>query len=151
MDDKPYLIKGGLASDDRGVVRFVNGFDFAGVRRFYVLENWQAGFVRAWHGHLREAKWVTVVRGAALVCAVPITLGVDNAPMLCTMGVEKFLLSEHQPAVLCIPPGFANGSMALLEWTQVMHFSDMTMEETAGDDLRWPWDAIPGVWEVQQR
>jgi dTDP-4-dehydrorhamnose 3,5-epimerase-like enzyme len=53
--------------------------------------------------------------------------------------------------MLCIPPGYANGSMALVEGTQVVHFSSMMMEETAGDDLRWPWDAIPGVWEAQQR
>jgi dTDP-4-dehydrorhamnose 3,5-epimerase len=149
MDSVPTLIKGGLAADDRGVVRFVNDFRFDGVKRFYVLENWRPGFVRAWHGHMKEAKWVTVTKGAALVCAVKIT-PVAKEFALCEVPF-KFVLCEQQPAMLCIPPGYANGSMALVEGTQVVHFSSMTMEETAGDDLRWPWDAIPGVWEAQQR
>lgn len=149
MANVPHLIQGGLASDDRGTVRFVNDFHFEGVKRFYVLENWRPGFVRAWHGHLKEAKWVTVIRGAAIVCAVEIAyLNNDNVPI---NPVFKFILSEQHPAILYIPPGYANGSMALQEDTQVVHFSSMTLEETQGDDLRWPWDTIPNVWEVQQR
>lgn len=148
MDHKPKLpnlIKGGLATDDRGVVRFVNDFDFARVKRFYVLENWRAGFVRAWHGHNREEKWITVVHGAAIVAAAIIMP--QNKLQLTAL----YTLTEQSPAILHIPPGYANGSMALTPGAQVMHFSSMTMEETAGDDLRWPWDTLPGVWEEQQR
>jgi dTDP-4-dehydrorhamnose 3,5-epimerase-like enzyme len=36
--------------------------------------NHAAGFIRAWHGHKKEAKYVLVVKGSALVCAV----GIDN-------------------------------------------------------------------------
>ena len=32
--NKPTLIEGGLAVDDRGEVRFVNEFNFEGVKRF---------------------------------------------------------------------------------------------------------------------
>ncbi len=146
---QPILIRGGLAADDRGMVRFVNDFDFAGVKRMYVLENWMPGFVRAWHGHLREAKWVTVTHGAAKVGVARITQPiVDYCPL---MDVQMFILSENSPQVLCIPPGYANGSMALTEGAQVIHFSSMTLSETAGDDLRWSWDILPGVWETPQR
>ena len=69
---EPVLHNGGLAVDDRGAVGFVNGFDFAGVKRFYTVRNHRSGFVRAWHAHRREAKYVTVVSGAALVGAVKI-------------------------------------------------------------------------------
>ena len=47
--DTPRLIEGGLAVDDRGSVAFVNDFDLAVARRFYVVSNHSAGFVRAWH------------------------------------------------------------------------------------------------------
>ena len=50
---EPLLIEGGLAVDDRGEVRFVNGFGFEGVKRFYAVSNHQPGFVRAWHAHRR--------------------------------------------------------------------------------------------------
>jgi len=69
-EDTPVVIKGGIAVDDRGSLRFVNDFDFAGIRRFYMVENHAAGFVRAWHGHRHEAKFVYVVSGAALITAV---------------------------------------------------------------------------------
>ena len=65
--------------------------------------------------------------------------------------VHRFIMAEDEPAVLHIPAGWANGSKALMEGTQVVHFSSMTVDEAAGDDLRWPWDAIPGAWEEQQR
>ena len=54
---EPTLIDGGLSVDDRGQVAFANGFDFEGVKRFYLVSNHRQGFVRAWHAHRREAKW----------------------------------------------------------------------------------------------
>src|SRR6266852_8266197 len=106
---EPVLYTGDLAVDDRGELTFVNDFDFAGVKRFYTVRNHRAGFVRAWHAHRHEAKYVTVVSGAALVGAVPI----DNwehpsvdAP------VARHVLSAVKPAVLHIPAGFANGFMS---------------------------------------
>ena len=65
-------MRGGIAVDDRGSLSFVNDFAFHNVRRFYVVSNHRAGFVRAWHAHRREAKYVTVVQGSAVVCAVAI-------------------------------------------------------------------------------
>ena len=67
---KPVLLAGGLAADDRGELGFVNDFHFDGVKRFYTVSNYRQGFIRAWHGHKREAKYVTAVSGAALVGAV---------------------------------------------------------------------------------
>ena len=72
IQDEVRLIIGDLAIDDRGSVRFVNDFDFAGVKRFYMVENHQAGFVRAWHAHRREGKYIMVVQGAAIVAAIKI-------------------------------------------------------------------------------
>jgi hypothetical protein len=54
--DKPVMLSGGLALDDRGEVAFVNEFNFRGVKRFYMVSNHRAGYIRAWHGHRREGK-----------------------------------------------------------------------------------------------
>jgi len=42
------LISGGLHVDERGVVSFVNDFDFKGVDRFYTIRAHQTGKSRDW-------------------------------------------------------------------------------------------------------
>ena len=143
----PRLIDGGKAVDDRGSVAFANGFDFAGVRRFYLIENHRQGFVRAWHAHRREAKFVTVVSGAALVAAVAID---DWERPSKSAEVHRFVLSAERPAVLHIPAGHANGFMSLTPDAKLMFFSTATVEESREDDVRFDaryWD----VWSVEER
>lgn len=147
----PTLIEGGFAIDDRGVVSFVNRFDFAGasmmppVRRFYLVSNHQTGMIRAWHGHKKEAKYVIAVSGTALVCAVGIS---GENPALADP--DRFILSASRPAVLFIPPGYANGWMSLTADAKLMFFSTATLEESKTDDYRFParyWNP----WKVEER
>src|SRR6266852_8707148 len=99
---EPVLYTGDLAVDDRGELTFVNDFDFAGVKRFYTVRNHRAGFVRAWHAHRREAKYVTVVSGASVVGAVQID---DWDRPSASQPVSRHVLSAAQPRVLFIPAG----------------------------------------------
>ncbi len=145
--EKPRLIEGGLAVDDRGELSFVNDFGFAGVRRFYMVSNHTAGFVRAWHAHRREAKYVFVSRGAAIVGAVAID---DWDKPSKSAEVHRYVLSAKKPCVLYIPAGYANGFKSLTEGTNILFFSTATMEETKGDDVRYDaryWD----IWNVIER
>jgi hypothetical protein len=59
---EPTVISGGRATDDRGALGFINDLSLADFKRFYTVENHEVGFVRAWHGHLKEAKAIVVVR-----------------------------------------------------------------------------------------
>jgi dTDP-4-dehydrorhamnose 3,5-epimerase-like enzyme len=133
--------------DDRGEVGFVNDFDFAGVRRFYTVKNHGVRFVRAWHAHRREGKYVTAVDGAAIVAAVKI----DNWEKPSRdLRVDRFVLSAQKPSVLFIPPGYANGFMSLTADLKLMFFSTSTLQESADDDIRFDsrlWDA----WQVAER
>ena len=88
-------IDGGLFADDRGFLRFVNGFDFSKIKRFYQVENHKKGFIRAWHGHKKEGKYIYVASGTALI-------GLVN---LETEEVSKFTLTSQKPCILCVPPG----------------------------------------------
>jgi len=145
--EAPRLIEGGLAVDDRGSVGFVNGFDFAGVKRFYEITNHRQGFVRAWHAHRREAKYVTVVAGAAIVAAVAVD---DWEQPSKSAQVHRFVLAAERPAVLYIPPGHANGFMSLTADAKLIFFSTATVEESREDDVRFDaryWDA----WSVEER
>ena len=144
---KPEIIEGGLAVDDRGQLSFVNNFDFKDVKRFYMVSNYKQGMVRAWHAHRKEAKFVLVVKGAAIVSAVAI----DNweKPNK-DAEVNRYVLSEKKPAILYIPANYANGFMSLTEDTQLMFFSTSTLEESKGDDIRYDsryWD----IWDVVER
>lgn len=137
------ILQGGLAADDRGTVKFINDFDFAGVKRFYQVENHRRGFIRAWHGHKKEGKYVYVVTGAALIGAVEIR----NVP---GAKVEKFVLCEELPKVLWIPPGHANGFMSLRDNTRIQFFSTSTLDESMEDDIRFPFDKW-NIWQEDYR
>ena len=143
----PYVIEGGLAVDDRGDVAFVNDFHFDGVKRFYLVSNYRAGFVRAWHAHRRESKYVTVVQGAAVVAAVAID---DWDRPSKTAQVHRFVLSAQKPSILFIPAGYANGFMSLTPDTKLLFLSTATVEESRSDDVRYDaryWNA----WDVVER
>ena len=145
--DTVKLIEGAVTVDDRGVVSFVNAFDFAGVKRFYAVENHAEAFVRAWHGHRNEAKYVHVARGSAIVCAVEIDNWDTPSPGL---PVLRFVLSAKKPSVLYVPAGYANGFMSLSRDTLVYFFSTAGLEESRSDDVRYDaryWDP----WTVRER
>jgi dTDP-4-dehydrorhamnose 3,5-epimerase len=140
---EPRLFEGGLRIDDRGEVAFVNDFSFDSVRRFYVVSNHSAGFVRAWHAHRRESKYVSVVQGSAIVAAVHIDNWEHPSP---GASVHRHVLSAQRPSVLYIPPGYANGFMSLTVDAKLVFFSTATVEESKEDDVRFaahywnPWD-----------
>jgi dTDP-4-dehydrorhamnose 3,5-epimerase-like enzyme len=143
--DTPKIFQGTTFVDDRGTLRFVNDFNFEGVKRFYQVSNHNKGFRRAWHGHVKESKYVYVAQGSALVCAVPLQAEIGDFSK-----VSKFVLSALNPKVLFIPSGYYNGFMTLEENTQLFFFSTSTLEESKGDDIRLHPDAFH-VWNIEER
>ena len=132
----PHLIDCSNFVDDRGVLTFSNEFNFEklGIKRFYQVENHKQDYIRAWHGHNKEAKYVYAVSGSALVAAVNME----------TDKVYKFTLSNRKAQILYIPPGYANGFKTLTQDTILMFFSTSTAAESQGDDIRYEWDK----WDV---
>lgn len=135
------VFDGGIAVDDRGSIRFVNDFNFEGVKRFYQVQNHKCGYIRAWHGHEHEAKYVWVTSGSALVGAIPI--GSKEGDL---SEMKKFVLSDMLPKILYIPAGYYNGFMNLEENTRIIFFSTSTLEESSGDDIRKSYD----TWNIWQ-
>jgi len=137
--ETPRTINGGIAVDDRGSIRFINDFNFAtaGIKRFYHVENHKQGFIRAWHGHLKESKYVYVAKGSAIVAAVKMP---EENEQAITAYVVKVVLSDKSPKIMYIPAGYANGWMNLEDDTIIQFFSTSTLEESKGDDIRFPYD-----------
>jgi dTDP-4-dehydrorhamnose 3,5-epimerase-like enzyme len=139
----PYMIEGGLAVDDRGTVTFARDFSLAGVKRFFLVSNHRAGFIRAWHAHKTEALFVMTVQGTSVIGAVKID---DWENPSKDLPVSKFVLSEYKPAMVYIPAGYASGLMSLTAGAKVLVFSNVTLEESRAGHVRFDahyWD----VWE----
>jgi dTDP-4-dehydrorhamnose 3,5-epimerase len=141
------IYTGDLAVDDRGEVGFVNDFDFSGVKRFYTVRNHRQGFIRAWHAHQQEAKYVTVVQGTALIGAAKIDDW--NRPSK-ELPISKYVLAAGKPKVLFIPAGYANGFMSLTDDACLVFFSTSTLKESSRDDIRYDaryWN----IWGIEER
>ena len=149
LNKKLYLIEGGLAVDDRGQLTFANDFDFLNVKRFYMVENFSQNVIRAFHGHLKEEKYVLVVSGSAIIAAVE--MGGTLKPKK-SNEVHRFILSAKKPTILHIPAGYANGFRVLEENTKIIFFSTSSLEESKGDDYRFPYDYWgKEIWHVENR
>jgi dTDP-4-dehydrorhamnose 3,5-epimerase-like enzyme len=146
---EPHIIDGGIAVDDRGSLMFANTFDFKGVKRFYAVENFSTDTIRAFHGHLKEAKYAFVVSGTAIVAAVEMN---DTQTPNKQNKINRFVLSDKKPSILYIPAGFANGFRFLTPNGKIFFFSTSSTEESKGDDYRFPADYWgKEVWEIINR
>jgi len=134
------VLSGGKVVDDRGSVSFVNDFSFSTIKRFYQVQNHTVNFIRAWHGHKKEGKYIYVVGGAALIGAVNL---VDEQ-------VFRVVLSAEKPQILYVPPNHANGFMNLSEGTIIQFFSTSSLDESLNDDIRFPWDKW-NIWDIKYR
>lgn len=141
------IIKGDISIDDRGSVSFINEFNFDNIKRAYIVENYNQGFIRAWHGHKNEEKYVQVISGSALIAGVKI----DNwdKPSL-DLEVHKFVLSEFKPSILYIPRGYANGFKTLSVGSKLIFYSTSTLEDSINDDFRFKFD-LWNPWDVEYR
>ena len=143
------IIDGGVAIDDRGSLNFANEFNFYGVKRFYQVQNFSTSTIRAFHGHLREAKYVYVTKGSAIIALAKL----DNIESPSKdQKVHRLILSDKNPQVLFIPPKHVNGFRPLESDTRIIFFSTSTLEESKGDDYRYPADYWGNeIWEVENR
>jgi len=151
MNNKVELVEGDLFVDDRGYLSFFNDFKFDDIKRFYVVENHEKGYIRAWHGHLKERKYAYVVSGSALICLVPLEdiEDVKNQNKK-DPSLVRVVMTSHMPGILFIPEGYANGFKTLEENTKIIFFSSATLEESKNDDYRYKWNLI-NPWGVRYR
>ncbi len=135
--DNPSLIDGDSFYDQRGSVSFINNLDLINIKRFYIVENHQQNFVRAWHAHKFEQKVFICIEGAAQISAVKVN-NFENPSK--DMEIFNFFLSEKKMQCVFIPKGYANGSMSLIKKTRLLIFSDSSLKESLNDDYRFPYD-----------
>jgi dTDP-4-dehydrorhamnose 3,5-epimerase len=86
---------------------------------------------------MTEAKFLYVVTGSVLVCLIKIDNPISPSRKI---KVDKFRLTEKNPVILCIPPGYANGFKPLEKRTTVIFFSNSSLKDSLKDDFRYPYD-----------
>ena len=84
----------------------------------------------------------------ALICLTNLGAQDDEIVVhLQTEKLSKFVLAADTPKILWVPPNHANGFMNLRDNTVVLFFSTATMEDTRGDDIRFPYNK----WDIWQK
>jgi dTDP-4-dehydrorhamnose 3,5-epimerase len=135
-------IEGGLHVDHRGVVSFVNDFDFQGVDRFYTVRAHKVDDPRGWVGHRTEDKWFTPLEGTMLIAVVAPD---DWKYPTSNIPVQRFILSSLKPVVLHVPAGHATASVMLTTDALLGVFSSGKIADAGKDD--WRFDL--GAWDVR--
>jgi dTDP-4-dehydrorhamnose 3,5-epimerase len=136
MTAVPRLIKGGLFSDNRGSLSFVNDFFFQNVKRFYQISNSSTAIIRAWQGHKTEHKYFYAATGSFIIAWVKPDDWESPSPHLVA---EHVVLNAKEPSILSIPPGYANGIRSIKDNASLIIFSDLSIEESTLD--RWSFDS----------
>jgi dTDP-4-dehydrorhamnose 3,5-epimerase-like enzyme len=137
----PQLIKGGIHTDHRGQISFVNAMKFDAIERFYIISNSAENPLRAWQGHKIDNKYFYCIQGVIRVHYVKI----DNweSPSK-DLKVESVVLSATESNVLHIPEGYANAIESLEVGSKLISFSTLSLGRTGEDDVRFPSD----MWEL---
>jgi dTDP-4-dehydrorhamnose 3,5-epimerase len=141
---KPFVETTPLYVDDRGSVwcPFDNNGDgdVGLIKRTYVVHNWEKGRIRAWHGHNKGWTGMHVIHGAAKLVAIKIGgLEWNDRPGLASPAdsrVKTVVLSDRNPGIFWIPPGYYNGSVSLEDNTKILVYSTLTFDEVKEDDVR---------------
>jgi len=137
MTEIPKIIKGGSFTDERGTMRFANDFCFTDVKRFYFIKHLDTSVVRAWQGHQWEKKYFYPISGSFALAWVKIDDFNNPSEDLIP---EVHLLSAINSEILSVPKGYANGLKALEPNSELMIFSDMDLEESVNEKIRFPSD-----------
>tara|TARA_B110000027_G_C16040778_1_gene265278 strand:+ start:401 stop:850 length:450 start_codon:yes stop_codon:yes gene_type:complete len=149
MSKTPNLINVQLSYDDRGELTHCNNFSFQKkkIKRFYQISNHKMNFVRAWHGHKFEKKYILIIQGSLKIC----TIKIDNWRLPSKkLNKKTFILTEKNPQILYIPGGFAHGTQNLNLNTKFIVFSNFDIKQSLTDDYRFESDYW-GNWNIKNR
>ncbi|WP_244530676.1 WxcM-like domain-containing protein [Flavobacterium succinicans] len=140
----PRLIEGGIHTDHRGQISFVNGMVFEDIVRFYIISNSEEHPLRAWQGHKIDNKFFYCVQGGIRVHYVKVD---DWASPSKDLKVESVVLRATESNVLHIPEGYANAIESLEPGSKLISFSTLPLDRTHEDDVRFPME----MWEIEDK
>lgn len=140
----PKIIQGGIFSDHRGSISYVNDFNFAAIERFYIISNSEGNPVRAWQGHRLDAKNFYCLTGAFRIYFVKI----DNweCPSK-DLSIETIDVSDSDSKIVHIPAGYANAIQSLEKDSKLISFSTLPLANVSEDDVRYD----SNYWKIDEQ
>ena len=116
----PSYINSGIALDDRGSIEFFNNLYEFKSKRFYIINNNQDNFIRAWHAHKKESKLFYCLDGSVQISAIKIDSFKSPSKNL---KIDNFYLSDKTNKLVFIPRGYANGLKFFNKLSRLLVFS----------------------------
>ncbi|MEJ7586579.1 MAG: hypothetical protein WKI04_03345 [Ferruginibacter sp.] len=139
------LVQGGVFTDHRGTLQFVNETDPGNYRRFYLITHPDISVIRAWQGHLVEEKGFYVIGGSFTIAVVRpedfLNPSDDELP-------EFFELAAQANKFLRVPGGSYTGIKANTPGATLLVLSGLDVAASKNDDYRQPagrwvqWETI---------
>ena len=132
----PKIISGNCHSDPRGSLFYNNDFDASAIKRFYIIENQNVDFIRAWQGHKIEQRWFSAVQGSFKIKLIKI----DNWEQPSReLRVVEYIIKSEKMDVLFVPSGYVNSIQSLEEGSKLLAMTDYLMGEV-NDEYRFKAD-----------
>ena len=131
------VIQGGIASDHRGSIRFVNDFDMSEVKRFYIIQNADTELIRGWRAHRIEQRWFYVLSGSFVLDTVLIDNWEVASPEL---PIERSVLNAEDRQLIHVPAGYGTAFQAVEKGSELLVFADHGIAHAPMDDYTWPQD-----------
>lgn len=136
------IIKGGISSDDRGQIRYVNEFDMSSIKRFYIIRNSDTELIRGWRAHRIEARFFYVISGSFEFNIVKI----DNWDKPSTnLSIQTYNLTAEDLRLIHLPEGYGTAIRAIEEESELLVFANYALEHASSDNYTWPIDYFSGL------
>ena len=103
------------------------------------------GAICAWHQHQKQNDYYFCVSGAVKVGMIRTHDTADGNPA--GEYVEWFVLDEHNPATVTIPPGNWHGYMALTDGAVLCQYLDQKYDASNPDEQRMSVKAMDVDWQ----
>lgn len=132
----PKITIGNSHSDSRGTLFFNNDFDASAIKRFYIIENQNTDFIRAWQGHKIEQRWFSAVQGSFKIKLISFDNWENPSDEFEPIA---FVLEAEKLDILHIPKGYLSSIQSLEEGSKLLVLSDYLMGEVK-DEYRFASD-----------
>lgn len=123
--------------NNSGILNYCNSFIPGKYKRMYTISHPKTTVVRAWQGHPNEGKCFIPTKGKFLLCWVKID-DFDNPSE--SLKAESLILDATKKKIIEVPKGYANGLKALESDSEVMVFSELSLEDSSKDIIRYDYE-----------
>ncbi|MWC27630.1 dTDP-4-dehydrorhamnose 3,5-epimerase family protein [Paenibacillus sp. MMS18-CY102] len=115
--------------------------DYIPFGQLYLVNNYQANVIRAFHMHFEQDEVFFVTNGVIQFILVD-----ERAESPTYKHLNSFVMDASRPMALWVPRGIQHGSMALMNGSQITAVTTQPYNAEKPDELRRPSDYYGQIW-----